>query len=329
MRQVPCPDCGGGETPCPRCNADSCWIANDRILPMSRKRVAGTLSEEAAEAILIRERWPEDVRCPRCGGADTARRAGRGRCRWRCRKCRHDFSVTTSTRLHASKAPLATWVDAALGAPVCQEGAMSASTRRRILRTVESTGLGPGPERLAALVAAEPVPVLSGPLTGLADGHRRVLGALRARLAGATAARVAADCALSASHTRRCLRRLRDAGFVESSQETVMWGYAPRRARLWRLVMSEQTLDALPQIGWLAPAEPESPPETVPPEFWYLFWSGECASPAAAAPRRAPHSRHAHRRPRRAGAHLGSQPAAGLDASSTQIHARLRQRTAR
>lgn len=245
---------------------------------MSLKSVAGTLSEEAAEAILIQERWPEGIRCPRCGVADTARRAGRGRCRWRCRKCRYDFSVTTSTRLHASKASLATWADAALGAPVCQEGAMSASTHRRILRTVESTGLGPGPERLAALVAAEPAPVLSAPLTGLADGHRRVLGALRARLAGATAARVAADCALSASHTRRCLRRLRGAGFVESSQETVMWGYTPRRARLWRLVMSEQTLDALPQIGWLAPAEPESPPETVPPEFWYLFWSGECAS---------------------------------------------------
>ncbi|MCY4422226.1 MAG: hypothetical protein OXC06_04050 [Acidimicrobiaceae bacterium] len=155
---------------------------------------------------------------------------------------------------------------------------MSASTRRRILRTVESTGLGPGTERLAALLAAGPGPALSGPLTGLADGHRRVLRALRTRLAGAAADRVAADCGLSASHARRCLRRLRDAGFVESSQETVMWGYAPRRARLWRLVMSEQTLDALPQIGWLAPTEPESPPETVPPEFWYLFWSGECAS---------------------------------------------------
>ena len=121
-------------------------------------------------------------------------------------------------------------------------------------------------------------PAAPEPLAGLAAGHRRVLAVLRARLAGATAARVAADCGLSAAHTRRCLHRLRDAGFVESSKEIVMWGYAPRRARLWRLAMSERTLDALPQIGWLPPAESDTPPDSVPPEFWYLFWSGECAS---------------------------------------------------
>ena len=57
-----------------------------------------------------------------------------------------------------------------------------------------------------------------------------------------------------------------------------MWGYTPSRERLWRLVMSEQTLDALPQIGWLPRIESLDPPEMVPPEFWYLFWSGECAS---------------------------------------------------
>ena len=173
---------------------------------------------------------------------------------------------------------MAAWVGAALGAPLSQMSAMSTSTRRRILRTVEGTGLGPGPERLAALVASALAPAAPEPLAGLAAGHRRVLAVLRARLAGATAARVAADCGLSAAHTRRCLRRLRDAGFVESSQETVMWGYAPRRARLWRLAMSERTLDALPQIGWLPPAESDTPPDSVPPEFWYLFWSGECAS---------------------------------------------------
>ena len=248
------------------------------MFPMMIADGAGAVGELAAEESLIRHRWPDGVRCPRCGAADAAGRKGKGRRRWRCRGCRHDFCVTTGTCLHASKAPLAAWVCAALGAPASQPGTMAASTRRRIRRTVESTGLGPGPERLAALVAAAHAPLRPGPIAGFAEGHRRVLAVLRTRLAGATAERVAADCGLSESHTRRCLRRLRDAGFVESSQETVMWGYTPRRARLWRLAMSEQTLDALPQMGWLPQAEPQDPPEAVPPEFWYLFWSGECAS---------------------------------------------------
>ena len=57
-----------------------------------------------------------------------------------------------------------------------------------------------------------------------------------------------------------------------------MWGYEARRERLWRLRMSERTLRALPQIGWAEPADPPEPPAKVPPEFWGLFWSGECAS---------------------------------------------------
>ena len=244
---------------------------------MSREGARGAVSESAAEQALIRERWPSGVRCPRCGCPDSARRRSAGRSRWRCRKCRYDFGVTANTLLHASKAPLGAWVSVALGHVDSRTGATSPSTTRRIRRTVEGTGLGPGPERLAALVAT-PAAAQPGPLHGLAEGHRRVLATLRARLGGVTAARVAVDCGLSAAHTRRCLRHLRDRGFAESSDETIMWGYAPIRVRLWRLRMNDQTLRALPQIGWIPPAEPHEPPETVPPEFWYLFWSGECAS---------------------------------------------------
>ena len=155
---------------------------------------------------------------------------------------------------------------------------VSPTTRRRILSTVEATGLGPGTERLAALLSGAGPVRSSGPLDGLAPGSRRVLATLRCRLDGATAARVAADAGLSPAHARRCLHRLSDLGFVESEETVVMWGYAPRRLRVWKLRLGARTLDALPQVGWLPPVEPPDPPLAVPPEFWSLFWSGECAS---------------------------------------------------
>ena len=232
--------------------------------------------EAIAEAALIGARWPNGPRCPRCSGP-ASRRRPTSRSRWRCHGCRYDFCVTSGTRLHASKAPLSVWVAAACGSDNGALEAVSASTRRRVLSEVEATGLGPGSERLAALMA-ESASGRSGPLAGLSPGSRRVLATLRCRMAGATAARVAADAGLSATHARRCLRRLRDDGFAESEDASVMWGYAPRRVRLWRLRMGGRTLDALPQIGWLPPPVPTEPPKAVPPELWSLFWSGECAS---------------------------------------------------
>lgn len=234
---------------------------------------------------MIRARWPDGPRCPRCAGADAAERSAAGagrRRRWRCRRCRYDFGVTSGTRLHGSKAPLASWVACALGTGTpdgAPPAATSRTTGRRIREAVESTGLPPGPARLAAMLThqpdQEPPP---GPLAGLARGPRLVLAMLRTRLAGATATQVAAETGLSQSHVRRCLRELRRRGFAECEETAVMWGYEARRERLWRLRMSEQTLRALAQIGWTEPSDPPDPPAKVPPEFWYLFWSGQCAS---------------------------------------------------
>ena len=233
---------------------------------------------------MIRARWPDGPRCPRCGGVDPAERSARDtrRRRWRCRGCRYDFGVTSGTRLHASKASLAAWVAYAEGTNTAEgtsAAAVSPTTKRRMRAAVESTGLPPGPARLAAMLTDKPDRgPLPGPLAGLARGPRLVLAMLRTRLAGATAARVAAETGLSQSHVRRCLRELRRTGFVECEETAVMWGYEARRERLWRLRMSEQTLRALPQMGWAEPADTPEPSTGVPPELWYLFWSGECAS---------------------------------------------------
>ena len=101
---------------------------------------------------------------------------------------------------------------------------------------------------------------------------------LRTHLYGASAAQIAVETGLSPAHTRRCLRDLEARGFVERRDTTVMWGYAPRRVRLWTLRMGEQTLAALPLLAWRPPPQEPKPSEHVPEEFWYLFWSGDSAA---------------------------------------------------
>ena len=230
-------------------------------------------AEATARDAMVSLRWPNGVRCPRCQRSEVSPRSRqRG---WRCRLCRADFTVTTGTRLHASKAPLSAWTQAAVhdifGCGLSDKSVL------RLRRVVESTGMLAGRQRLAALLTETPSAASPGPLAALSGGQRKILAMLRTRAEGATVARVAAETGLSRSHVRRCLRTLRTQGFVEARTMSVMWGYRPQRLKLWRLDMSEHTIAALPQIGWSPP--PEEPPATgVPGEYWWLFWSGTCAS---------------------------------------------------
>ena len=237
--------------------------------------IVDTVAEASAHTAMAAARWPDGPLCPTCQSSAVSQRRLGGRTGWRCRACRTDFTVTTGTRLHASKAPLSAWAAAAIGDT--NPDAVSDVSARRLRRVVESTGLPAGHQRLAALLTAPPNPGMSGPLTGLAAGPRKILAMLRTRAAGATPALIAAETGMSLSHTRRCLRTLHTEGFVESDTMSMMWGYRPQRLRLWRLKMSERTIAALPQMGW-SPPPPEPPPTAVPGEFWWLFWSGECAS---------------------------------------------------
>ena len=224
---------------------------------------------------VVLARWADGVRCPRCGAETSERSAVRSRRRWRCRGCRFEFTATAGTCLHGSKIPLAVWVAAAVTGDIDADA--SPAVRSRVREVVESTGLPPGETRLRRLLdgpggASEP-----SPLEGVTAAGRTILACLRGRLTGATAQRIANDCGLSLSHTRRSLRELQSRGFAEHHDTSVMWGYQFRKVRLWRLAISERTLAALPLIGWRPPTQP---PETgtVPPEFWYLFWSGQDAS---------------------------------------------------
>ena len=65
--------------------------------------------DAAAEAWFVSARWPDGVRCPRCGSGDVQERPTRKPQPYRCRACRRDFSVKTDTLMHSSPLGLQTW----------------------------------------------------------------------------------------------------------------------------------------------------------------------------------------------------------------------------
>jgi transposase-like protein len=70
------------------------------------------LSDEDAldrrcRAYLEELRWPDGVRCPRCGSPETGRLDARRK--FYCRPCKYHFSVTAGTIFHNSHLPLWKW----------------------------------------------------------------------------------------------------------------------------------------------------------------------------------------------------------------------------
>jgi len=63
-------------------------------------------TEEACRAYLIRLRWPEGFRCPRCGAADAWPTA---RGLMHCRRCDHQTSPTAGTIFQDTRKPLRMW----------------------------------------------------------------------------------------------------------------------------------------------------------------------------------------------------------------------------
>ena len=72
----------------------------------ARAHQAHSITEKAARVAFERERWPDGVACPRCGGTDV--RAVPSGCPqpWACRDCVRTFSVRHGTIMAASNRPL-------------------------------------------------------------------------------------------------------------------------------------------------------------------------------------------------------------------------------
>ena len=197
--------------------------------------------------------------------------------------------------MHASKIGLNAWVRAAGAEDSSPSGVkrllnVSAPTARRVARALELTERPPGTRRLEALlhmpsdvesVVTRRLPWYldpdKNPIETLTAGERTVMAVLRNSYRGATADRIAAEARLSPAHARRCLRELARRGYAVSEEAVVQRGYQPTRRRVWSLSPSESCAEAIAYLPW-RPVTVEECPERVPPEFWWLFWSGANAA---------------------------------------------------
>ena len=76
-------------------------------------------TEETCRAYLVRLRWPEGFRCPRCGGATAwpVRTV-----LWQCAACGRQTSVTAGTIFQDTRTPLTTWFRAMWGVTSSKTG---------------------------------------------------------------------------------------------------------------------------------------------------------------------------------------------------------------
>jgi transposase-like protein len=85
------------------------FLLSSRAKTLTLASVA-RMSDEEAEAVFRKIRWASNGGspfCPKCGCTIVydCRRAN-GTARWRCKACRHSFSITSGTLFHSRKMPL-------------------------------------------------------------------------------------------------------------------------------------------------------------------------------------------------------------------------------
>lgn len=77
---------------------------------LTLKQVIRKFATEAkAEAWFVSQRWPEGIRCPRCGTDNVNTKIKHKTMPYKCRPCRKEFSVKTLTPMEASKIALSDW----------------------------------------------------------------------------------------------------------------------------------------------------------------------------------------------------------------------------
>lgn len=253
------------------------------------------------EHLCARLRWPDGPACPRCRSSEVKRQAADASrsllLRWRCSACHRDFTVTTGTALQNTRIGLGDWVRAGRAwqsspGEIRQMLGVSHPTARRIARLLEITEHPAGDERIKALLrlppdAAEadaewrrsflgPEHRRSDPLSGLSRGERQVMGVLDYIARGATVQRVAEASRLSPGHVRRCLKSLERRGFAQIENKHLLIGYGLVKQRIWSLTRTEACNAATVCLP-LRQLPPDDPPEAIPAEFWWLFWSGRRA----------------------------------------------------
>ena len=104
--------------------------------------------------------------------------------------------------------------------------------------------------------------------------ERAILSVLRLWPRGAAEAAVAHRAGLDATTAAAALRRLLDAGFVVSSEETPLVRRHHQRIVFWRLAGASATAALMADVPRPDPAQRRGPQGPVPGEFWHHFCSG-------------------------------------------------------
>ena len=92
--------------------------------------------EDRCRAYLEKMRWPDGVRCLRCGEKSISRRKQRHQ--FQCNSCRYDFSVTAGTIFHDTHLPLWKWFLAVYLIVEAKKG-VSANQLKRTIGTTYKT----------------------------------------------------------------------------------------------------------------------------------------------------------------------------------------------
>ncbi len=135
-----------------------------------------------------------------------------------------------------------------------------------------------GERRFAALFRSESS-TAEQPCIEWSEAQRRVFQAVRSHhLKGGVTTQIANTANVSLSHTHRCLHNLASNGFVKSEEQVSTWGYDCIPFKIWQLSFTPQSITAMMQLPYQPLPPLQAPPTRVPPEFWWVFWSGFCAS---------------------------------------------------
>jgi len=114
--------------------------------------------EAAARRWFEAARWPDGPVCPGCGCVNAALWL-KTRCKWRCRPCGAEFTVTSGTPMHRTHLPLLTWAQAVYLIVASSKG-ISAKKLGEMLGVSYPTAWFMG-HRIRAMMA-EADPILSG-----------------------------------------------------------------------------------------------------------------------------------------------------------------------
>ncbi len=101
-----------------------------------------------------------------------------------------------------------------------------------------------------------------------------VLTALRSYLGGADSVVIADAVGISRRNARTTLRRLEIDGYVDSAIAEVPWRHRTRQILRWKLIQFGPFNHLRPYLPMMRRSKRVRCPDTLPPDLWYLFWSG-------------------------------------------------------